>query len=201
MSRDRFVRLAVVLAIVSLALVPSPRAEGEEPQTEVFTGRAIVIQGPASDFVRFTARIERWSTPEERKALAEALQAKGDDGLVEAMEGLEMGRIQFENNIAHPIRIATTWQTEKGRMVRLATNRPIFFRELANSTRSLDYPIGVMEFLLPPDKEGEGTLIAAVTARFDEKGQLEVKSLPSNTAATRLVGVERSVEKPKKKKK
>lgn len=201
-------RAALAAAIMLLAGVPSigTRAEETPPPTEAgpgpetFTGRALVINGPVSDFVRFTARIERWSTPEERKALAEALRSKGDDGLVDAMEGLSMGRIQFEQNIAHPIRVATTWQTDKGRMVRLATNRPISFRELNNSTRSLDYPIGIMEFLLPPEGEGEGSLIGAVTARFDEQGRLEVKSLPSNTAANRLVGIEKTVEKPKKKK-
>ncbi len=63
---------------------------------------------------------------------------------------------------------------------------------------SLDHPIGVLEFTLPPSGEGEGTLQAGAKMPFNDQGQLEVESLPQNTGPQRHTHVERELPKAKK---
>jgi hypothetical protein len=54
-------------------------------------------------------------------------------------------------------------------------NRPISFGELDNSTRSRDYPIGIVT--LNVDKEGNGTglLYGLCKVKFDKKGELQIQ--------------------------
>lgn len=188
---------SALLVAVGLSLFAATGAE--EP--EIFRGLIQVTQGTATGMVRFRAWVDHWSTPEERKTLFDTLRSQGQDALVSAMEGSSMGRIQFEDELARPIRLASSWQTEKGRIVRLATNRNMTHGELNSMARSTDYPFGVMEFLLPPEGPGSGTLLAAVRVQFDAEGRLEVQSLPQNTGPQKITQVEREVAKPKKEKK
>jgi hypothetical protein len=52
-----------------------------------------------------------------------------------------------------------------------------------------------------PEGKGEGSLFGAVKVQFDEKGRLEVQSLPTNTGPQKLTEIEREAPKPKKAKK
>lgn len=192
-------RVAIALAL-GLTAIPSHAAK-EPPPIEEFSGLVQVIHAPATGMGRFKVRIQRWTTDEERVALKNALTSGGSKALVDAMEKIEPAAyFQLEMELRYPIRVASTWETEKGRMVRLATDRPIGPVEAYRGTRSLDYPVGIIEFLLPPEGPGEGILIGAVEVGFDAKGQLEVKSLPQSTGAQRVTMVEKVEPKKKKKK-
>mgnify|MGYP001079170232 FL=1 len=105
------------------------------------------------------------------------------------------------NNLRRPVRYAFSWEKDGGRLVRLATDRPLHFVELRRSATSLDYPIGVVELRLPPGGEGEGTLLAAAQVHVGADGRLEVKSLPSNTGPQRIVGVRSEIVPARKSKK
>ena len=200
-------RLAFLPVLFLLLAAPATSLLGQQPAAPAeppspfplpakLSATVSVINAPVGGIVRLRMTIDRWSTVAERKKLFEALQAKGTPGLVEAMEDIEMGYFQVEDNVRWPIRVATTWKAGNDTMVRLATNRPISISEGMNSTRSLDYPIGFVEFKLPPDgKNGEGKLLAAVSAQFDKDGKLEVKSLPSNTGPQQVHNV--TLQKPK----
>ena len=194
-------RAAAGLAL-SLAVVPSAFAAKEPPPIEEFQGLVQVVNAPATGMGRFKVRILRWTTDEERVQLKAALTSGGSKALIDAMEKIEPAAyFQVDMELRYPIRVASTWETEKGRMVRLATDRPIGPREAYARTRSMDYPVGIVEFLLPPEGKGEGILLGAVDVGFDDKGQLEVKSLPQSTGTQRVTMVERMEPKKKKKKK
>jgi hypothetical protein len=195
------VRVAAALVAACLAAQPSFAAK-EPPPIEVYQGLVQVINAPmGGGMARFTVRILRWSTDEEKAALRDALAKGGNDGLVSAMEKIEPAAyLQIDSNLRHAIRVASTWETEKGRMVRLATDRPIGGAEAMRSTRSMDYSVGLLEFLVPAEGPGEGILLAAVEAGFDAQGRLEVKSLPQSTGAQRLTMVEKQKQKKKKQK-
>ena len=150
---------------------------------------------------RVTVVIERWTTDEERGALLVALRDEGTKGLVRAMQDLNVGYVQLRNSLGWRIRTAATWQTEEGRKVRVTTDRPMNLQEQYKGTRSKDYPIGIIEFVLPPEDAGEGVLLAATQVQFDDQGRIEVKSLPYNTGPQKLTMVEKVVPKKKKKKK
>jgi hypothetical protein len=190
-----------VLASCSGALAEeAPAAEAPAPQVERFIGTIMLLNAPVTGMGRVTITVERWTTVEERKKLAEALRAGGTEALVEAMNGLEAGYIQIENNLRWPVRVASTWSTDKGRKVRVATNRPINYEEARVNTRTMDYPIGFVELLLPPEGKGEGTLVAAAQAEIGTDGHLAVRSLPSSTGPQKVTNVEVEIVKPKKSK-
>lgn len=197
------VSLVAMLSSAPLAEEGAPQGqasavEEQAPQNEVFTGTLMVLNAPKSGMFRLRVTVERWTTDEERKKLVEAIQ-KGTDALVETMDTLEVGYVQIDNNLRWPIRSAASYQTDKGRLVRFATNRPINFLETWNQTRSQDYPIGFVELLLPPEGKGEGALLVATQVQFNAEGRLEVKSLPTNTGPQKVTNVTSEFVKAKKK--
>lgn len=197
-------RVMVVLSTCMVLLFPVVGVGSDEASSdpEVFNATVMVINAPKTGIVRLRFTVERWTTDEERAVLLKALQDGGTEELVRAMHELDVGYLQVENNLRWPIRVASTWETDEGRRVRIATNRPIHFGEYAKrGTRTSDYPVGVIEFTLPPDGKGEGTLLAATRIEFDEQGRIEVHSLPQNTGPQRVVDVTRQQPKKSKKKK
>lgn len=186
-----------ILAALGAAAAGIPSEDPPLPQT--FTANLLIVNASRSGTARLRMTVDRWSTDEERQQLFLALQEGGTTELVSAMERLTVGYLQVDSNLRWPIRIATTFETSEGRVVRLATNRPISFEESIGRTRSLDYPIGVIQFALPPDGPGEGTLSAATKVRFTEDRKIEITSMPQNTGPQRLTGVR--LETPRSKKK
>jgi len=195
----RFVTaVAVVVLVAGVALAAE---ESPVPLPERFEAFVMAIGGPGpAATARIAITIERWTTPEERQTMLAALKEGGTDRLVEAMSKYTAGYLQVDNNLRWPLRSAATWRTEKGRMVRVATDRPLSFAEASGGFRSRDYPIGVAEFLIPTSGLGSGELLVATKIQFDKEGRLEVQSLPQNMAPQRMTNVKLIVPKEEKKK-
>jgi len=203
-NKKAILRGASVLVICTLLAVAMPVAaqEGEETLPVRFSGTIIATGTIArGGITRVKITVEQWSSEEDRKELYVALRDGGTRGLVKAMDKLDVGYIQIDNSLGYRLRSAASWDTEKGRLIRVVTDRPISFAEFYKGTRSEDYPIGVVEFILPPDGPGEGTLLAASQVNIDEDGRIEVKSLPHNTGPQRLTNMEQVKVKKKKKEK
>ena len=200
--------VAVLLASVAAGEDPKPApappkegapasAQGKGTVIEPFpavpiryTGTIMYMGSVGSGIVRLRVTVEKWTTTEERKKMVEALKAGGTPGLIDLMEKMNAGYIQLENNLRWPLRTAAIWKSGADYKLRFSTDRPIYWGEVKESTRSLDYPIGIIELTLPPEGKGEGKLIAATQANFDEQNRLEVKSLPTNTGPQRVTNVE-----------
>jgi hypothetical protein len=198
-------KLLILVTIIILAPLATTAAQTEEAAEfpEKFRANLMVTNAPGG-MARMTSvsiTIEGWTTDEERGALLVALRDGGTDGLVRAMQDLDVGYVQVGNSLGWRLRTAASWQTEEGRKVRVATDRPIHIQEHYRGTRSQDYPIGVIEFLLPPTGEGEGAFLAATRVQFNDQGRIEVESLPTNTGPQKLTLVEKVAPKKKKKKK
>ena len=164
-----------------------------------YTANVMVLNAPASGIVRLRMTVEQWTTPEDRKGMLEALKTGGTNALVSVMEKMDRGWLQVENNLRWPIRVATIWKDGDKTRIRIATNRPIYWGEVHESTRSLDYPFGLIELVLPPEGKGKGTLVLATQAGFDDNGRIEIRTMPQNTGPQRVTNV--VAEKVKKKKK
>ena len=176
----------------------SAQEASAKSEPEKYGGIVMVTNAPARGVVHFRLTVDRWSTDEERKAYVEAIKAGGSDGLAAAMEKVTVGYIQLDQNLRYPIAYAVKGPTDKGVMIRVATNRPISIKEQNRGFVSKGYPIGVVELLLPPEGPGNGSILGAARVQFNDKGQLEVESLPQNTGPQRVEQVEREVPKPKK---
>ena len=198
-------RVELIFAACTILLMPIDGIGSDAAQDlpATFTARVLIVNAPKTGAARLKLTIERWTTDEERATLLAALREGGNDALASAMHKLEAGHIQVDTNLRWPIRVASSWPTEDGRLVRVATNRPIHFGEYwrKRGTRTTDYPIGVIEFTLPADGSGEGALLAATRIGFDDQGRIEIRSLPRNTGPQQLVDVTRAAPKKSKKKK
>ena len=99
--------------------------------------------------------IEQFSTPDERKALIDAFTRRGQDGLVDTLEHMKgRGRISTPWGVGNEIKYIFELPSEKGRRLRLVTNRRIAFGEAYRSTRSEDYSIGAVDLILTPGRKG-----------------------------------------------
>jgi len=195
------VGVAATGLLVALSAGEAPPAEGAPELPLRFAANVMAVSGPATGTARVRFTIERWTTDEERGTFLRALESGGVDGLVAAMDKVTVGYLQVNDNLRYPIRVASSWPTSRGRSYRLATNRAIEFAEFQGGYRSIDYPIGFVEFSMPAQGTGEGQLLAATKVRFNEQRQLEVTSLPQNTGPQKLMNIRQEKVKPPKPKK
>ena len=118
--------------------------------------------------------IEQFSTPADQKALIDAFARSGQDGLVQVLENMKpKGRVRFTNGgVGNDVKYIIELPPEKGRRIRLVTDRNIGVGEQFRGTRSKDYSVGVIDLLLPPDgKEGSGRVLPACKLTVDKKTQ------------------------------
>ncbi len=184
--------LSMFTAIVALVVVLGTgvtRGQAPAQERETFTGMLAQMTGVAAGATgSLQLTIDRWSTPEERKAYIQALIDGKDEKnleakqkkLVDLMEDnrgdKRVGFARFPRTLGWDLTYA--WQFMQGttRIVRLATNRPIAFVEARNNYRTMDYPFGFVELKLDEKGEGEGLAFQAVSLTFSKDMQLEVET-------------------------
>lgn len=123
--------------------------------------------------------IEAYSTPQDREALIEGFKRHGQEGLVEALQEMKpKGRVRFSSGgVGNDVKYIIELPSEKGRKLRLITDRWLSFTELYNSTRSSDYDVGAIELNLTPNGEGSGTVLPACRLTVNkEKNQVEIET-------------------------
>jgi hypothetical protein len=117
--------------------------------------------------------IEQFSTPDDQKALIDAFNRSGQDGLVDILEDMKpKGRVRFASGgVGNDVKYIMELPSESGRRFRLVTDRNIAFGELYAGTRSRDYSVGAIELVLTPDGKGSGTVLPACKLKVDKKTQ------------------------------
>ena len=122
-------RLALLLftpVVLATAFGRSPSAQTlGEP--EEFTAIAIVNNELASGAGRVLIRVTRWSTPDERKRLIEAITKEGSESLLDELQDMRsVGTIRTPDTLAYDLRFASQRPAEDGgRHIVLATDRPM----------------------------------------------------------------------------
>ena len=165
-------------ALLALAIVCAVPVLSAQNVKEKFTGFAINMNGAANTAtVDFT--IERWSTDAERKTLLSLIpeEHKDPQKLVRALQDMKsVGSLRTPQTLAWDLRYARQVKNpEGGRSIILVTDRPIGFREAANSNRSMDYPFTILEIRLNAKDEGEGKIYGG-SKIYVEKGELVVEN-------------------------
>jgi hypothetical protein len=117
--------------------------------------------------------IEKLSTTEDRNLLINAFKKSGQDGMVKALEDMKpKGRIRFSSGgVGNDIKYIMELPSDKGRRLRLVTDRTLAFAELSQGTRSRDYSVGAIELELTPDGKGTGTVLPACKLTVNKKKQ------------------------------
>lgn len=120
-----------------------------------------------------TIYIEQYSTTEDRNSLINAFKKSGQTGMVSVLEDMKpKGRIRFASGgVGNDIKYIVELPSEKGRRLRLVTDRTLAFAELYQGTRSRDYTVGAIELELTPDGKGSGTVLPACKLNVNKKKQ------------------------------
>jgi hypothetical protein len=150
------------------------------------TGKRITIQaqamGTSTQLGRtfnITAIVNELSPPEDQKILLDAFQAKGNEGLVNALSKMRSkGRLAITGTLGGDLAYIRRFQQPDGTIViRMITNRLLRFGEVWSDTRSSDYQLSGLEIVVGKDKKkATGTLLPAAQLKVDKKGQLEIET-------------------------
>jgi hypothetical protein len=149
------------IALVAFLATPSAQTLG---QREHFSASAIDINNGQTGRVEIS--ITRWSTPAEREALLTTLVKEGSQEHLEKLRDMRsVGRISSPGSIGYDLKYAEQQKRpDGGRVIVMATDRPMSFWEMIKQPRSADYPLTWVQLNLGPDNTGDGRL--AVAARF-----------------------------------
>ena len=123
--------------------------------------------------------VDNFSTPEDRNSLIEAFKSKGQDGLVATLQNMKpKGRVRFASGgVGNDVKYIIELPSEKGRRIRLVTDRNIAFGELYASNRSRDYTVGAIDLTLSPDGKGSGTVLPACRITMNKKtNEVEIET-------------------------
>jgi hypothetical protein len=115
--------------------------------------------------------ITRWTSAAEQERYTSILRGKGGDALAEALRrGPSIGFIRTPTSLSYDFRYAVQERTKNNeRRIVLLTDRPLEFGELADRSRSLEYPFSAIELLVDDSGRGKGRLwIAAKLTLLDD---------------------------------
>ncbi len=124
--------------------------------------------------------IQQFSTTEDQKALINAFQRSGQNGLVDALDKMTpKGRVRFASGgVGNDVKYIIELPSENGgRRLRLLTDRNISIAEQRRGNRSEDYSVGAIELSLTPDGKGSGTVLPACKLTVNKNTQqIEVET-------------------------
>ena len=155
--------LFLFLAGGAISAAPSPKP------IESYTAFAVGLGTGKAGVIRID--VFRWSTDEEREALLTTLVEFGPDKLLDALEKIRppVGSIRTPNTLAYDLYYARNNPMPDGsRRVVFATNRRVAFREVSNSTRSMQYQFNLIEIHFDKDGKGEGKMVPAAKVSWDK---------------------------------
>ena len=180
-------KASVVFLLSCLAGIGTAHAQGR--MTILATARGTSTQmGKLYDV---TIIIENVSTPDDRKALIDAFQRSGQNGLVDVLQDMKpKGRVRFSSGgVGNDVKYITELPSQNGRRLRLVTDRNLAFGELYHGTRSRDYSVGALELVLTPDGKGSsGKVLPACKLKVNKKTQqIEIETYQNPWNLTNLI--------------
>jgi hypothetical protein len=127
-----------------------------------------------------TIIIYEFSTDDDQKALADAFQAAGPQGMFNAVTKMKAkGHMAITGTLGYDINYIKEFKMPDGsRKIRLVTDRPLRFREVWQDSRSTDYNLSAAEIILTGEKKtNSGVLMPAMQLKLNkETNQIEVEA-------------------------
>jgi hypothetical protein len=181
MPRSRYVLPVLFLACTALNTASAQDARtaaAAPPVPAQYAATAFGQSGAiAGKSFGLSVYVDAVTSDSEIQELVGILRQKGQSGLVSAMEDMkEKGRVAPTGVVGTGMRIVRMRPGKNGGLhIVMATDRPITFGELYNSTRSRDYPVGIVVLDVDKDGKGAGSLAPACKIKFNKKNELEVE--------------------------
>jgi hypothetical protein len=165
--------------------------QAEDQESMMIQANAMGTSTQMGKMVHVNIHIDQFSTQDDRKALIDAFNRSGQDGLIDALEHMKgKGRFSTPYGVGNEVKYIIELPPDKGRRhIRLVTNRRIAFGEAYASTRSEEYSVGAVDlFLTPGGKGSEGTALPACKLKVGKKTQqIEVETYQNPWKLTNLM--------------
>jgi len=181
MKMKRIAGLLMMLTSVFIFSVPA-QSEKYSALGYLPSGAGVRMVG-AGNTMNLDLYIERYSTNEEAKLLAGALIDGGNDALLKSLEKMKsIGKITLTGRVGfYDLKLIRSRTLNGGvRRIVAVTDRPLGFLEMYAGTRSQDYPFGIIQMDLKPNKkgreEGEGTMIYAAKIKLIKGKTIEIEN-------------------------
>lgn len=153
--------------------------------TEEFTGSIISFNGPQVATGFFNLRLNGRTSDEQTRQYLNVLRQDGQTRALEAVRDNDLGSFSVGNNLARRLNVVRESTVDGRRRIFIVFERWTQFAEHRFSTRSLDYPFGVIELYIDPQtSKGEGTYIAAARIRFDDDAKTKQQTVEIENFAT-----------------
>ena len=171
-----------VLGIFSLFLLPTCNAQEAKsgaPVPAQYAATAIGQAGAAAGKTfGMTVYLDGMTSDGQVEELLGILKAKGQDGVVSAMEDMkDVGRIAPTGSTGTGVRIVRIRPGKNGGLhIVLVTDRPISFGELYNGTRSRDYPFTFVVLDVDKDGKGAGQFAPLCKVKINKKKEIEIEN-------------------------
>jgi hypothetical protein len=191
-DRSSFFRNALVVSLFLFFSGIGTIVQAQDQEPMVIQATAMGTSTQMGKLANVNILIDQFSTQEDRKALIDAFQRSGQDGLVDVLEDMKpKGRVRFASGgVGNDVKYIIELPPDKGRRhIRLVTDRNIAIGELYRGTRSRDYSVGAIELFLAPDGKGsEGTALPACKLKVDKKTQqIEIETYQNPWNLTNLM--------------
>lgn len=180
-TRTTYLVIIAALVITSMLMVDGRSAAQDSlklPKSMYIQAQAMGTSTQMGRNFSVTAIIEEWSPPEDQKILLEAFDAKGNEGLVNALSKMKAkGRLAITGTLGGDLAYIRRFDLPDGGVrIRMVTNRLLRFGEVWADTRSSDYNLSGMEVNLSKDKKNNsGTLFPAAELKLNKAGQIEIE--------------------------
>ena len=185
MKKIRFTILLISAALLSGAALFTGLDRSAAQKAPLKLTKSITIQaqamGTSTQLGRnysITARIHEYSPPSDQAILLEAFHAKGNEGLVNALEKMpSKGRLSITGTLGGDLAYIRRFDQPDGTVVlRMITNRLLRFGEVYADTRSSEYQLSALEITFSKDGKKKGRLLPAAQLDLNKQGQLEIET-------------------------
>jgi len=188
--------LSSVLLIFCLvvAIAPVARSEAADRKSGKSEAFSALAQLPtAGTTMNVSIYLDGYSTDQEAQQLHSTLVDGGPNAVLKVLRKMKSkGRIEPVGALSfYDFKFILSKNTPTGRHIYAVADRPIGFLEQYFSTRSTDYPFGIMELNLTERENGKekgvGTLIYAAKVRIIDGEKVDIENF--TFAPIQLLGV------------
>ena len=190
------VRSVRALAVVAAALVAVSVSAGAAPQSkkknaapETFNGKARVTSGGSTGDAYFTIQIDQYTPEKELKAMEQALQTGGSGAFVQALRKAPVaGRLKVGEK-TFTIRWARQKSTDKGRVISIVTDAPVYFvgAGVPDAQSKAGFDVAVAQMHIDTAGLGDGSI--ALAAKVKPGGENGVEIQDYATEPVKLVSI------------
>jgi len=182
--------LVILLMCPAMAAAQMPTDIPAGPQQWV--GNLVNMQRGGT--TRIIVHADTFSPPEEVQNLAAILKDKGQNAVLDVMFKMpDRGWIRIGPSLGYQVPVIRYIPMPTGYRIVVLTDRPIQFFEARRSTRSLDYPVGMVVFDVNREGSSTGQLLPTIKASFDKDGKVELETF--GTQPLRILNVKSEATK------